>query len=190
MPAVSVQDKVITVFAAASLKNALDDINKAFGQRTGAKVTVSYAASPALIKQIEHGAPADVFVSADLDWMDYGSQKGVIKDETRINLLGNRLVLIAPKDSQLENVVIAQNFNLRRSHTRASNMGVAEGQSARSSDYRQSTRLTKTEVNRDLCPNSDTGSLRSEGPVGSTVASPALWREVRRCPALSRLVLI
>jgi len=111
-PAASAQDKTITVFAAASLKNALDDINAAFSQRTGVKVVVSYAASSALMKQIENGAPADLFASADLDWMDYGSQKKVINDEMRINLLGNRLVLIAPKQSKLDNVTIAPGFNL------------------------------------------------------------------------------
>jgi molybdate transport system substrate-binding protein len=94
------------------MKNALDDINAAFTKSTGIKVTASYAASSALMKQIEQGAPADVFASADLDWMDYGSQKKVINDKTRINLLGNRLVLIAPKDSKLGNVTIGSGFNL------------------------------------------------------------------------------
>ncbi|MGZ5804554.1 MAG: molybdate ABC transporter substrate-binding protein, partial [Xanthobacteraceae bacterium] len=77
LPAVPVhaQDKTLTVFAAASMKNALDDVNTAYTQKTGTKVVVSYAASSALAKQIEQGAPADIFVSADLDWMDYGSRK-------------------------------------------------------------------------------------------------------------------
>jgi molybdate transport system substrate-binding protein len=111
-PSAVAQEKTVTVFAAASLKNALDDINAAFTKSTGIKVVASYAASSALMKQIEEGAPADVFASADLDWMDYGSQKKVIKDDTRINLLGNRLVLIAPKDSKLDNVTIGPGFNL------------------------------------------------------------------------------
>jgi molybdate transport system substrate-binding protein len=64
-------------------------------------VVISYAASNTLIKQIEQGAPADMFISADLDWMDYGQQKGLIKPDTRSNLLGNRLVLVAPKDSNV-----------------------------------------------------------------------------------------
>jgi molybdate transport system substrate-binding protein len=106
------QDKTITVFAAASMKNAVDDINAAFTKATGTKVVASYAASSALMKQIEEGAPADVFASADLDWMDYGSQKKVIKDDTRVNLLGNRLVLIAPKDSKINNVNIVKGFDL------------------------------------------------------------------------------
>jgi molybdate transport system substrate-binding protein len=66
------------------------------------------------MKQIEEGAPADVFVSADLDWMDYGSQKKLIRDDTRVNLLGNRLVLIAPKDSRIVEVAIGPGFDLAR----------------------------------------------------------------------------
>jgi molybdate transport system substrate-binding protein len=108
------QDKTITVFAAASMKNALDDVNAAFTKSTGIKVVASYAASSALIQQIENGAPADVFVSADLDWMDYGAQHKLIKDDTRVNLLGNRLVLVAPKDSKIGNVTIAPGFDLAK----------------------------------------------------------------------------
>ena len=108
------QDKTITVFAAASMKNALDDVDAAFTRSTGIKVVASYAASSALIKQIENGAPADVFASADLDWMDYGAEHKLIKDDTRINLLGNRLVLIAPKDSKIGNVNIAPGFDLAK----------------------------------------------------------------------------
>jgi molybdate transport system substrate-binding protein len=102
----------LTVFAAASLKNALDDVDGAFAKATGVKVTASYAASSTLAKQIEQGAPADVFASADLDWMDYAHEKKLINDATRINLLGNRLVLIAPKDSRLTNVAIGLGFDL------------------------------------------------------------------------------
>ena len=108
------QDKTITVFAAASMKNALDDINAAFLKVSGIKVVASYAASSALAKQLEQGAPADVFASADLEWMDYSAQKKTIKDDTRVNLLGNRLVLIAPKDSKIDAIAIAQGFDLAR----------------------------------------------------------------------------
>lgn len=108
------QDKSITVFAAASMTTALNDINAAFTQKTGIKVVPSYAASSALIRQIEQGAPADIFASADLDWMDYGSQKKLIKDDTRANLLGNRLVLIAPKSSSINSVTIGQGFDLAK----------------------------------------------------------------------------
>ena len=98
--AAQAQDKSITVFAAASMKNALDDVDAAFTKKSGVKVVASYDASSALMKQIEGGAPADVFVSADLKWMDYGSQKKLIKDDTRVNLLGNELVLIAREGFQ------------------------------------------------------------------------------------------
>ena len=102
----------VTVFAAASMKNALDDANAAFTQASGVKVTASYAASSALAKQIEQGAPADVFVSADLQWMDYVVEHKLIKPDTRINLLGNKLVLIAPADSKLDKVEIKDGFDI------------------------------------------------------------------------------
>jgi molybdate transport system substrate-binding protein len=108
------QEKTLTVFAAASMKNALDDINAAFTKQSGVKVVASYAASSALAKQLEQGAPADVFASADLAWMDYSAQKKTIKDDTRVNLLGNRLVLIAPKDSKIDKVDIARGFDLAK----------------------------------------------------------------------------
>src|SRR4051812_12891561 len=106
------QENTITVFAAASLKNALDDVNAAFSKQSGIKVVTSYGASSALARQIEQGAPADVFASADLDWMNYSAQKKSIKLDTRVNLLGNRLVLIAPKDSKIDDVEIRQGFDL------------------------------------------------------------------------------
>jgi molybdate transport system substrate-binding protein len=80
-----------TVFAAASLKNALDEIAAVYVAQKGAKPTISYGASSALAKQIENGAPADLFISADLDWMDYVESKGLLAPGTRKNLLGNRL---------------------------------------------------------------------------------------------------
>src|SRR5262245_56141357 len=101
----------VTVFAAASLKNALDDAAKIYQAKTGDKVTISYAASSALAKQIESGAPADIFFSADLDWMDYLQEKKLIDVATRHTLLGNTLVLIAPSDSTVS-LAIEKNFPL------------------------------------------------------------------------------
>ncbi len=101
----------LVVFAAASLKNALDDANAAYRQQSGGGVTVSYAASPALAKQIEAGAPADLFISADEDWMDYVQQKASIKPETRADLLANSIVLVAPRDSTAA-VAVAPGFPL------------------------------------------------------------------------------
>ena len=90
------QSQPVRVFAAASLKTALDDVIK--GWKDGAAVA-SYAASSALAKQIEQGAPADLFISADLDWMDYLATRNLVRAESRSNLLGNRLVIVAPKGS-------------------------------------------------------------------------------------------
>ena len=103
-------DKV-TVFAAASMKNALDAANAEWQKETGNETTVSYAASSALAKQIEAAAPADLFISADLAWMDYVAEKKLIREDTRSNLLGNRIVLIAPQD-KAEKVEIKEGFDL------------------------------------------------------------------------------
>jgi molybdate transport system substrate-binding protein len=89
----------LTVFAAASLKNALDDISAKWKEGSGSTVAASYASSSTLAKQIEQGAPADVFVSADQQWMDYVDKKSLV--EKPHELLGNRLVLIAAKDSKV-----------------------------------------------------------------------------------------
>ena len=101
----------ITVFAAASLKNALDDAIALYEKKTGKTVTPSYAASSALAKQIEQGAPADIFFSADLDWMDELQTKALIEPASRHTLLGNTLVLVAPKDSTVS-LTIAKDFPL------------------------------------------------------------------------------
>src|SRR5690606_28005134 len=98
-PAPSFAAEPILVFAAASLKNALDNVATAYRSESGNAVSISYAGSSALAKQIEEGAPADIFISADLDWMDYLQERNLIKEDTRETLLGNRIVLIAPADA-------------------------------------------------------------------------------------------
>ncbi|MGR3762339.1 molybdate ABC transporter substrate-binding protein (plasmid) [Roseobacteraceae bacterium NS-SX3] len=85
----------VTVFAAASLKSALDSIAAGFEQQTGHEVTLAFAGSSALARQIEHGAPADVFIPANPQWMDHLEAAGRIDPESRFVLAGNRLVLIA-----------------------------------------------------------------------------------------------
>ncbi|MEN6544120.1 molybdate ABC transporter substrate-binding protein [Parvibaculum sp.] len=100
------------VFAAASLKNVLDDIIKAYAETGGGKVVASYAGSSVLARQIEAGAKADIFISADTDWMDYLAKRGLIDGQSRSDLLGNRLVLIAPADSKVA-ITIGRNFPLR-----------------------------------------------------------------------------
>ncbi|MDQ0455037.1 molybdate ABC transporter substrate-binding protein [Rhizobium paknamense] len=93
-------DKV-TVFAAASLKETLDRLAADWKTQTGKEVTISFAASSALAKQIEQGAPADLFISADLTWMDYLAKADLIDPQSRVNLLGNRIVLITAAQSNL-----------------------------------------------------------------------------------------
>ncbi|CAD7722943.1 Molybdate-binding protein ModA [Xanthomonas hydrangeae] len=95
------QTAPVTVFAAASLKESMDEAAAAYEKATGTPVRVSYAASSALARQIEQGAPADVFFSADLEWMDYLQQRGLVLPAQRHNLLGNTLVLIAPAASKV-----------------------------------------------------------------------------------------
>jgi molybdate transport system substrate-binding protein len=91
----------VVVFAAASLKNALDEIAAQWEKQTGNQVKISYASSSTLAKQLEQEAPAQIFMSADLDWMNYVESKNLIKPGSRINLLGNRIVLVAPADSKI-----------------------------------------------------------------------------------------
>jgi molybdate transport system substrate-binding protein len=106
-------DKGPTVFAAASLKNALDAVAGDWKEKTGHEAVVSYAATSSLAKQIEQGAEADVFISADLAWMDYVAKRHLIDPKTRFNLLANQLVLIAPKDSAVT-VTIKPGFPLAK----------------------------------------------------------------------------
>jgi molybdate transport system substrate-binding protein len=95
-------EQPLTVFGAASLANALEEVGRAFTARTGQAVRFSFAASSQLAKQIESGAPADVFISADQDWMDYLASRRQIQPGTRRDIAGNRLVLVAPADSPVQ----------------------------------------------------------------------------------------
>ena len=101
----------VTVFAAASLKEAMDDQAKQFHTATGNKVVVAYGASNALARQIEAGAPADLFVSADADWMNDVERKQLVVPGTRVDLVRNTLVLIAPASSKAT-LPIAPGFGL------------------------------------------------------------------------------
>ena len=105
------QNQDVVIFAAASLKTALDEIAARWRSESNRAPKISYAASSALAKQIEQGAPADLFISADFDWMDYLDQRKLIQSGTRSNLLGNRLALVAEKDSTVK-LNIAPGFDL------------------------------------------------------------------------------
>jgi molybdate transport system substrate-binding protein len=99
--AVAASAAPVTVFAAASLKNAMDEAISAFTATTKTEARASYGASSTLARQIEQGAPADVFVSADTDWMDYLAKRGLIVPRSRVDLLANHLALIAPAGSRI-----------------------------------------------------------------------------------------
>jgi Bacterial extracellular solute-binding protein len=92
----------LTIFAAASLKGALDEASVSYMRQYGDKVKISFGPSSALARQIVSGAPANIFISADLDWMDYLENRNLIQKDTRKNLLGNRLVLAAPSDADIK----------------------------------------------------------------------------------------
>ena len=111
LPMAAARDADLTVFAAASLKEALDEMVGRFEAETGGKVVVSYAASNALARQIEAGAPADIFMSADTGWIDYLDQRKLLRSASRLDLLRNRLVLIAPADTR-PSLSIAPGFAL------------------------------------------------------------------------------
>jgi len=101
----------VLIFAASSLQTALDELAGPIQRATGIGIKVSYASSSALARQIVEGAPADVFISADLDWMAYVAERKLIRPESRVDLLGNRLVLIAPRDRPVK-LAIAKGFAL------------------------------------------------------------------------------
>lgn len=103
-------EQKITVFAAASLTNAISEIVAEYGKNNAMKIQTSLASSSMLAKQIENGAPADIFISADTKWMSYLQEKDLLKADSKFNFLGNHLVLIAPKGKSFK-VVMKQDFN-------------------------------------------------------------------------------
>ncbi len=113
-PSSRADNEPVLVFAAASMKNALDEAAKKWTEKSKTEVKSSYAASSALAKQIEAGAPADIFISADLDWMNYVEGKKLIKTGTRSNLLGNSIVLIADKNWNKGDVKVVAGFPLAK----------------------------------------------------------------------------
>jgi molybdate transport system substrate-binding protein len=112
-PASAASAPPLTVLAAASLHDALDAAVKEWNKSSTVAVRVSYAGTPLLVKQIENGAPADVFISANLKWMDVVQHKGLIDDATRQNILGNSLVLIAGPEWSRGKVALNRHTDLK-----------------------------------------------------------------------------
>lgn len=105
-------EESLLVFAAASTTDAISAVGQAFSQKTGVKVTNSFASSSTLAKQIAHGAPADVFISANQKWMDYLDKEGFVATGTRADILRNQLVIIAPADSAVKEIALQPGLDL------------------------------------------------------------------------------
>lgn len=106
-------ERVVTVFAAASLTEVLEEIGKAYSAETSVPVRFSFAASSALARQVEAGAPAEVFASADQEWMDYLASRNLIQPATRVDIVTNSMVLVAPADSKVQ-LKIAPGFPIAK----------------------------------------------------------------------------
>ena len=176
----SAQAADVTVFAAASLKNALDDAAKKYEAKTGDKVVVRYAASGTLALVIEFGAPADVFFSADTAWMDYLQSRNLIQPASRENVLGNRLVLISSADSQIQ-LKIAPHFPLAATLGNG-RLATGDPDSVPAGRYARSA-LTKLGVWDEVAPRLARAEnvrvallyvARGEAPLGIVYASDAL----------------
>ncbi|MBL0370780.1 molybdate ABC transporter substrate-binding protein [Rhizobium sp. KVB221] len=128
------EDKVLNVFAAASMKGSLDKVAALYEKKAGVKVSISFAASSALAKQIEAAAPADVFISADMKWMNYLVEKGAVKKEEVVKLLGNRLVLVAAKDSTIS-LKIEKEFPLAKALGEDGHLAMGEVKSVPAGKY-------------------------------------------------------
>lgn len=102
----------ITVFAAASTTNALTELATRYEAQGKGKVTLSFAASSTLARQIENGAPADAFLAANTEWMDYLEEKKLLEPGTRCNLLGNRIVFVVPAASPVQSIIVSPQLDL------------------------------------------------------------------------------
>lgn len=170
--------QTLTIFAAASLKNALDEA-AATWKSAGRGTSIAYGASSTLARQIENGAPAQVFISADLDWMDYLEKRGLIRKDTRRNLLGNSLVMVAPADR-------AQRVDLKPGFALAAMLGngrlaIADPQSVPAGKYARAA-LEKlgvwTTVAKKVAPAENVRAAlalvaRGEAPYGIVYGSDA-----------------
>ena len=180
LPAAEVEQPQIVVFAAASLTDALQEASTAYERTVQVTIKSSFDSSSVLARQIEAGAPADVFFSADTAWMDYLQSRDLIQPSSRKNVLGNRLVLIAPAQSQIQ-LKIAPHFPLA---TALGNGHLATGDpdSVPVGRYARSA-LTTLGVWHEIAPRLARAEnvrvallyvARGEAPLGIVYASDAL----------------
>lgn len=179
-PLAAAADRVLTVFAAASLTDVLQQVGTAYTAQTGQTLRFSFAASSVLARQIESGAPADVFVSADQDWMDYLQQRRLIRADTRSDVAGNALVLIAPADSRLA-LKVAPGFALAAALGPTGRLAMADPASVPAGRYAQQA-LTQLGVwasvqQRSVAADNVRTALnfvaRGEAPLGIVYATDA-----------------
>ena len=174
----------VLVFAAASLKPALDTILETPAGRGLGEVAVSYAASSQLARQIDHAAPASIFISADPEWMDHVEKTGQIIPGTRSNLLGNALVLIAPQASTLE-LTIAPGFDLSGALGNRGRLAMGEPDSVPAGRYAKAALVSLgvwPEIEHRIVPALHVRAalnfvLRNETPLGIVYRSDAVSEE-------------
>ena len=171
----------LTVFAAASLKDAMDEAGAAWQRRSGQVVRTAYAGSSALARQIEQGAPADVFISADQDWMDWLQQRRLIDARSRHDLLGNTLVLVAPARSNAQPLRLSKGTDLRQLLGRNGRIALALTSSVPAGKYAKAAfeSLGMWTALQSRTAEADNGRAalllvsRGEAPLGVVYASDA-----------------
>jgi molybdate transport system substrate-binding protein len=170
----------VTVFAAASLTDALNRIGNAWQRKTGHTAAISFAASSVLARQIENSQGADIFISADTEWMDYLDKRGLIARDTRRNLLGGHLVLIAPAESK-GSVTIAPHFKLAEA-LHGGRLAVADPESVPAGKYAKTALTTLgvwSGVADHLAPAENVRAAlgyvaRGEAPLGIVYSTDAV----------------
>ena len=172
----------ITVFAAASTTNALTEVAKIYESEGRGKVALSFASSSTLAKQIENGAPADVFLSANAEWMDYLEGKTLLEAGSRANLLGNRIVFIVPASSTVQSVTVSPQLDLAAMLGKDGMLSVGDPAHVPVGTYAkaalESLKLW-TQVEKKIAPAKDVRAglalvERAESPLGIVYASDAV----------------
>jgi molybdate transport system substrate-binding protein len=178
------QRQGVLIFAASSMKTALDAVAEGLRRDTGISVRASYASSAVLARQIVDGAPADLFVSADLDWMDYADARGAIRRETRRNLVGNALVLVAPAASEAR-LTIAPGFPLAAT-LGAGRLAIGEPSSVPAGKYARAA-LTSLGVWESVAPKLAPAETSASPSRSSRAAKHRSASSMRPTPRLIRV---